>query len=64
MNAILAALIRHAITTYGGALVSQGLLSANDVDIVSGAIIALGGVVLSVAEKVLRDKQSNDATAK
>ena len=45
---------RHVLTTVGGYLASSGLIGANDVEVVVGAVITLIGVVWSVLEKKAR----------
>lgn len=45
---------RHVLTTAGGALVTHGLVSGTDVNTVVGALVAIVGVLLSVAEKRAR----------
>ena len=42
---------RHLLTAAGGAVVSKGLASGNDVDIVVGALVTIIGVVASVLAK-------------
>lgn len=49
---LLMPIIRHALTTFGGALASKGLVAASDVETAIGAIMALIGVALSVANAV------------
>ena len=44
-------IIRHVLTTAGGAVAAQGHLTTDDVTISVGAILALLGVVWSVWEK-------------
>jgi len=52
MGSIIAGLVRHAITTYGGALVSQGLISSSDLETGIGALVTLGGIVWSIVHKI------------
>jgi hypothetical protein len=49
---LLMPIIRHALTTFGGALASKGFVSASDVETAIGAVMALIGVALSVANAV------------
>ncbi len=48
---ILWSIVRHALTTIGGAAVAQGTLSGSDLDVVIGAIGSIAGVVWSIIEK-------------
>ena len=47
-------LIRHAATVAGGWLLASGYADAVAVEAVSGGLIALGGIGLSIIEKKLR----------
>ena len=51
MSIVLQGLIRHLLTTAGGALVARGSLSSSDVEIAVGAIMTLAGVIASVVNK-------------
>ena len=44
-------IIRHALTTGGGALVANGTLGQDDVTSIVGGLIALVGVVWSIFNK-------------
>ena len=44
-------LIRHVLTYAGGTLVTNGFLSASDMQLVVGAVITLMGIGWSVYEK-------------
>lgn len=46
-----AGLLRHLLTAAGGILASKGVIGASDVEIISGALIAIGGVVWSLVAK-------------
>jgi hypothetical protein len=46
-----AGLLRHLLTAAGGILASKGVIGASDVEIVSGAVVALAGVIWSVIAK-------------
>lgn len=46
-----AGILRHVLTAAGGILASKGFIGASDVEIVSGAVIAIGGVIWSVVAK-------------
>ncbi len=50
-NTVLAPMVRHGLTLGGGALVSAGVIDAGQSQIVTGALLALAGVVWSVIEK-------------
>lgn len=45
--------VRHAFTTYGGALVGQGLITSDDMGTLQGAGVILVGVALSLARTFL-----------
>ena len=47
-------MIRHGATVTGGWLLSQGYVDADAAAQVTGALIALGGVVLSAVNKTKR----------
>lgn len=47
-------IIRHGATIAGGWLLASGYADAAAVEAISGGIIALGGVAMSIAEKKLR----------
>ncbi len=47
-------LIRHGITTVGGALVANGSISGSDLEMLAGAGAVIVGVLLSFIEKKLR----------
>lgn len=51
MNIFLQSMFRHALTTAGGAIVADGVLSASDWQTVSGAIAILAGLLWSWIEK-------------
>ena len=51
MTPIIAGLIRHALTTAGGALVANGALSTDEVDLAVGALITIIGVIWSALSK-------------
>ncbi len=46
-----AGILRHLLTAAGGILASKGVIGASDVELVSGAIIAVGGVIWSIVAK-------------
>ena len=47
----LLALLRHGLTTAGGALASKGLAGSDDIEALAGAIVTIIGVVWSIWEK-------------
>jgi hypothetical protein len=44
-------IVRHALTTIGGALVASGTLDPSQVEVLTGAGVALAGIGWSVWEK-------------
>lgn len=50
-NEIVFGLVRHLLTTTGGALVTKGLLTAPALDTGAGAVITLAGLIWSVFAK-------------
>ena len=48
------ALVRQMLTVVGTALVAMGYLNASDIEPVVGALLTLGSVVWSVADKRVR----------
>lgn len=46
-----AGLARHLLTTIGGALVSKGVIGAATLDLATGGVITLIGIVWSIAQK-------------
>lgn len=51
-----AGLIRHGLTTAGGGLVTQGLVTNDQLQTAIGALLTLAGVVWSVGEKIIAAK--------
>lgn len=51
MQAVILGIIRHALTTSGGALVTTGYLTNSDVEAGIGALITLAGIAWSVVNK-------------
>lgn len=60
MNEIIFALVRHGLTTVGGGLVAKGILTTALLDQTVGVVVALIGVVWSVAAKKLGVSSSSD----
>lgn len=54
MKEIFTSLLRHLLTSAGGALVGKGILAASVIDETVGALLTLVGVVWSVVEKKLK----------
>ena len=46
-----AGILRHVLTAAGGILASKGLIGSSDVEILTGAVLAIGGVIWSVVAK-------------
>lgn len=55
-NAFVQLIIRHLLTSAGGAAIGSGLVSGADWETVSGAILTIVGVVMSAVEKRKRAK--------
>ena len=47
-------IIRHALTTFGGALVTNGTMTADQLNIGAGAIVAILGIAWSIYDKSKR----------
>ena len=52
MNPFLAAMLRHGLTTIGGAFVAKGYVDAGTWEAIAGGILALAGVAWSLAHKM------------
>ena len=48
---VILGIVRHILTTGGGFLAAKGFIDATEVEVVVGALIALGGFVWSFIEK-------------
>lgn len=48
------ALLRQILTAFGTALVAKGYVEASDVEPVIGALLTIGSVIWSVADKRVR----------
>lgn len=44
-------LLRHLLTFGGGFLVSDGVIDAEQADIITGSVLSLGGVIWSIFDK-------------
>lgn len=53
---IIGSIVRHALTTFGGALVAKGVIEASMLEPFIGALFTLGGVALSIFNKVRAKK--------
>jgi hypothetical protein len=58
MKEITTSLLRHLLTSTGGALVGKGLLAANTVDEAVGAVLTIIGVIWSIAEKKFKKPEA------
>lgn len=47
-------LVRHVLTTFGGSLVTHGMLAEADLNVAVGAVVAIAGVAWSMVEKKKR----------
>lgn len=47
--------IRHAVTTAGGAIVANGLVTSAQLETLAGALVIVAGVIWSIVEKKLRN---------
>lgn len=60
-GAIAGLLIRHTLTTAGGGLVAKGIISASMLEPTVGAIMTLGGLLLSYLQKRKSANTSNQS---
>lgn len=51
MSKMIMGVVRHLISTFGGGLVAQGVLSSSDLEMAIGSIVTLVGIVASVLAK-------------
>jgi len=52
MNTIIGSIVRHLLTSAGGALAAHGYAVSNsDVETIAGGLLAIGGVVWSIWQK-------------
>jgi len=51
MSAMVLGIVRHVLTTVGGALVAKGTIGESDLELAVGAIVTLIGIVASVINK-------------
>jgi hypothetical protein len=57
MNTFIAGIIRHIITTLGGAAAAQGYIGESDVQLIAGSVVTLIGVGMSVWDKYQKRQQ-------
>ena len=57
-------LIRHALTTLGGGLVANGLLTSDQLSNAVGALVVLGGLIWSIYQKRAQRKAVVAAASK
>lgn len=53
MKETLLGIVRHALTTAGGVLITKGVVTATTLDQGVGALLTLAGVAWSVASKLV-----------
>lgn len=54
MKEALMGVVRHAFTTFGGALVASGMVTTSDLEVIGGAVATIVGVLWSIYEKHTR----------
>lgn len=59
---VILSIVRHALTTAGGALVTGGTLNNDDLSAIVGGLVALVGVVWGILEKRARSNGSAGAS--
>ncbi len=57
----ISAIIRHGLTTGGGALVSTGMISASDAQALVGAGMTVAGIAWSILRKWQRQQRTGSA---
>ena len=55
-NRILGLIFRHGLTSTGGALVAEGIMTADQSNAIIGGVTALIGVLMSIFEKYKNKK--------
>lgn len=60
LTAIIGGFIRHMITTYGGVLITNGVISESDISLATGAIATLIGIGWSVYKKLQENKEKKN----
>lgn len=61
VSGIAGSLLRHGLTVASGGLVTQGLITGDQQQQLVGALLALAGVALSVAEKLAARRGPGEA---
>lgn len=56
MDIVIGGLIRHGVSIYGGTLVGQGLATQSDLELITGALITVVSVLMSMYNKYLIKK--------
>lgn len=51
MDVVIGSLVRHGVSVYGGTLVGQGLITANDLEIATGALVTVVSIGWSLFNK-------------
>lgn len=54
MQLLILGIIRHLLTSAGGALAAKGVITAAEADTVAGALMTVAGVGWSIYEKIRR----------
>lgn len=60
---IIALLIRHLLTMYGGTLIEKGLLDQSQADTGVGAVLALVAIIWSIVQKTQQKKKHGNDQA-
>lgn len=55
-DTVLNGILRHVLTAGGGALVTRGVVTSGELEMVVGAIITIAGVVWSAMAKKKKDE--------
>lgn len=63
LKALLGSLFRHLLTSGGGAIVAQGLLSGDQLNQLVGGATAVVGVAMAVWQKIKASKALKDVAA-
>jgi uncharacterized membrane protein SpoIIM required for sporulation len=50
-SAVVGSVVRHLITTVGGALLAKGVLDAGQLEIIAGSLAAIAGVAWGIWQK-------------
>lgn len=60
---IIALLIRHLLTMYGGTLIEKGLVDPSQADAGVGAVLALFAITWSIVQKIQQKKKNGNDQA-